>query len=302
MRLGKDAEDTQDKTQNNTHDISIQAGDVSLADFRNRRRLSRHFVWSLSVLSLTVSGHEFWLDPSAHQVTTSQSIGLQFRVGQEFRGSAQPYLQRDINTFMHLWPSGEAPITGVLGDSRPAVKLTIKPGLNLITHLTTPQPISFRPEDAIWANYLVLDGLEAQVAAHPDVPQVPPVSERYIRSAKTLVLGPGTSSSARDRDTFLPFELILETPPVRLFPGPHRFQITTDGQPTPGILVKAFRYSDRKTVDQRVSATDGWVSLDLPSADRYLISGVRIDPDTDGLADWLSYWASLTLEVWPATP
>ena len=273
-----------------------------MADFRRVRRLIQALMWAGTLIPLSVSGHEFWLDPSAHRLERIDSVGIQFRVGQDFRGSAQPYLDRDIATFTHHRTDGDALITGLLGDSRPAAKVTIQPGLNIITHLTTPQPITFRPDESIWADYVVLDGLEAQIAAHPDLPHVPPVSERYIRSAKTLIIGPGITASQRDRETALPFELILETPPGRLSAGPHRFRITTDGIPTNGILIKAFRASDRQTVDQRVSDTMGWVSLDLPTPDRYLISGVRIDPDTQGDADWISYWASLTLEVWPTTP
>jgi hypothetical protein len=39
------------------------------------------------------------------------------------------------------------------------------------------------------------------------------------------------------------------------------------------------------------------VELELPSTDRYLISGVVIRPDNDPDYDWMSHWPTITLEV-----
>lgn len=302
MGLGKQTQETQDEESNDSHGDIPNEGAQSVADFKVSRRHAAMMVVTAGMLSSPLDAHEFWLDPATHRAEVGATVGIQLRVGQEFRGSAQPYLSRDIAAFRHISATQDSPITGLLGDSRPAAKVTVVDGLNTVTHLTTPFLIDFRPTESIWENYLQLDGLNAQVAAHPEIAQIPPLKERYVRSAKTLIVATNTAPTALDRDGDLPFELVLASPPSALAPGAHRFQITTNNQPTPGILVKAFRASDRQTVDQATSDATGWVSLTLPSADRYLISGVRIDPDPSDQADWLSYWASLTLEVLPTAP
>mgnify|MGYP000461274630 CR=1 FL=1 len=77
------------------------------------------------------------------------------------------------------------------------------------------------------------------------------------------------------------------------------YQVTLFEQQTPlkGVLVKAFRHSDRQVVAEAYTDQDGQVNLNLPTADRYLFSGVVIRPDTDPNYDWISHWPSLTIEV-----
>ena len=67
--------------------------------------------------------------------------------------------------------------------------------------------------------------------------------------------------------------------------------------PLDSVLVKAFRHSDRAVVSEAYTDANGRVELELPSADRYLISGVVIRPDDDPDYDWISHWPTITLEV-----
>jgi hypothetical protein len=50
-------------------------------------------------------------------------------------------------------------------------------------------------------------------------------------------------------------------------------------------------------VSEAYTDVNGSVQLDLPTADKYLISGVVIQPDSDPNYDWISYWPTITLEV-----
>ena len=245
------------------------------------------------LFSTEVLSHEFWIEPSAHQAAPGEEIQLLLKVGERFRGSAQPYLPNDFERFEHISSNATVPIEGLLGDSRPAARILTAPGLNQIIHHTVPFDIQFPDGDARWADYVALDGLADQLAAHPNLPQVTPVSERYVRSVKSLIVsGPMTPA---DRLTGrLPYELVLEG---TLTAGSQSFRLYEARSGKPGILIKAFRHSDRTVVDQAITDADGRVQLNLPSADRYLVSGVVIAPDSNPRFDWLSHWPALTLEI-----
>lgn len=243
--------------------------------------------------SPTLWAHEFWIEPSTHRAGSHQEIQLLFKVGQDFRGAAQPYLPGDIERFEHLTLDTTTAITGLLGDSRPAARIQATPGLNQVIHHTTPFEIVFAEGDSRWEAYVALDGLADQLATHPNLPQTPPLRERYVRSAKSLILA--DSSTLSDRLTGrLPYELVFEGTAT---PGTQAVRLFAGAEPLAGILVKAFRHSDQAVVDQRITDAEGRVLLTLPSADRYLISGVVITPDPHPEFDWLSHWPALTFEL-----
>ena len=245
------------------------------------------------LFSAELMAHEFWIEPSTHSAPVGEDVQILLKVGQEFRGSAQPYLPSDFERFEHISAGATVAIQGLLGDSRPAATIRLAPGLNQIIHHTVPFDIVFSEGDTRWADYVALDGLADQLAAHPALPQVTPVSERYVRSVKSLVIG--GSGGVQDRLTGrLPYELVLEG---SLKSGAQVFRLYAGDRHQSGILIKAFRHSDRAVVDQAITDSEGRVTLRLPTADRYLISGVVIGPDADPSFDWLSYWPALTLAI-----
>ncbi len=123
-----------------------------------------------------------------------------------------------------------------------------------------------------------------------------PLVERYLRSAKSLIVA-GDGTFADSSTGLLPFELVIDGSWNRLAIGDHRFTLFEVETGVPEILIKAFRHSDGEVVDQAYTDSLGQVILNLPSVDRYLISGVVIRPDSSPDHDWVSHWPSLTLEV-----
>ncbi len=243
-------------------------------------------------ITLSVSAHEFWIEPSSHQGTPGDTVDLLLKVGERFKGSAQPYLPADFERFERITEAGIEPIDGLLGDVRPAARVRLGDGLTHIIHHTVPFDITFAEGDTRWPDYVELDGLQTQLDAFPDIRKVTPITERYVRSAKSIIT---TQADVTDRLTGrLPFEWVLDS---ALSVGTATVTLYEGETPLPGILVKAFRQSDREVTDQAVTDAEGRAQLTLPSADRYLISGVVIRPDNHPDFDWISYWPSLTLEV-----
>ena len=241
------------------------------------------------------TAHEFWIEPSAHYAEPGTSVGITLKVGETFRGSAQPYLNDEVEKFLVVTDVIKA-ISGLLGDSRPAAKVTLNTGLHQIIHLTTASSIRFGDGDKRWENYIQLDGLRKQLEQYPDIPQSVPITERYIRCAKSLI----KSGSVPTKDHLsgqLPLELVLNGSWSTISKGVKTFTLFDDKTPLPGILIKAFRQSDRIVVAEAYTNKQGQIKLDLPTNDRYLISGVVIRPDINKNYNWLSYWPSLTIQV-----
>ncbi|MEE2821049.1 MAG: DUF4198 domain-containing protein [Pseudomonadota bacterium] len=253
------------------------------------------FSFGLLIWSTQIQGHEFWIEPSKHYTTANSIVDLTLKVGETFRGSAQPYLPVDTATFIVIGQT-KREIQGLLGDSRPAATVVVEDGLNRVIHQTTPFSIRFGDEDERWANYITLDGLQPQLDQHPGISQIVPVKERYVRVAKSFI----KSGQAKVNDSLsgeMPFELVLEGQWAQIPPGNYAFTLYDGQTPIESVLVKAFRHSDRAVVSEAYTDANGRVELELPSADRYLISGVVIRPDDDSNYDWISHWPTITLEV-----
>ena len=259
--------------------------------------IARSLTFSVGLLisSTQIRGHEFWIEPSKHYTAANNTVELTLKVGETFRGSAQPYLTVDTATFIVIGQS-KREIKGLLGDSRPAATVAVDDGLNRVIYQTTPFSIRFGDDDERWANYITLDGLQRQLNQHPAIPQIVPVTERYVRVAKSFI----KTGQAKVNDSLsgeMPFELVLEGQWIQITPGNYAFTLYDGHTPLENVLVKAFRHSDRAVVSKAFTDANGRVELGLPSADRYLISGVVIRPDDDPKYDWISHWPTITLEV-----
>lgn len=253
------------------------------------------FYIGLLVSSTQIQAHEFWIEPSDHYTGVNQTIDITLKVGETFRGSAQPYLPEETANFVLINQTKQS-ISGLLGDARPAARAQVSTGLNQLIHQTTPFSIRFGDGDERWANYIALDGLEQQLNQHADTPKTVPVTERYVRCAKSLI----QVGDAQVEDSLtgeLRFELVLNGVWSELHTGVYQFTLFEKQKPLEGVLIKAFRRSDRQVVAEAYSDQNGQVNLNLTTADRYLLSGVVIRPDTDPNYDWISHWPSLTIEV-----
>ena len=253
------------------------------------------FSVGLLIWSAQISAHEFWIESSKHYTDEGDTIDLILKVGETFRGSAQPFLPDETEKFLVI-NQDKRSIQGLLGDSRPAAKVIVNEGLNRIIHQTTAFSIRFGEGDERWENYVALDGLKPQLDQYPNEPHTVPVTERYVRVAKNFVKV-GHDETADTLSGEMPFELVLEGGWKQLTPGNYAFTLFDGQKPLESVLIKAFRHSDRSVVSEAYTNSGGQVTLELPSVDRYLISGVVIRPDADPNYDWISHWPTITLEV-----
>ena len=65
--------------------------------------IARSLTFSVGLLiwSTQIQGHEFWIEPSKHYTVQTTLAELTLKVGETFRGSAQPYLPSTQHVHCH---------------------------------------------------------------------------------------------------------------------------------------------------------------------------------------------------------
>ncbi len=267
-----------------------------------RRRLR---VFALAVVGCLVgfgaAAHEFWIDPLAYQVGENDPLQANIRVGQDFEGTAFPFLPPSTKRFEIVLDGTAQPVIGRPGD-RPALNMAIgQNGLAVVVHVTRDYHLSYSErekfvnfvthKDAAW----VLDQHAAR--GLPDTG----FRERYIRFAKSLIaVGDGQGA---DTDVGLEIEIVAEANPYTddLSQGlPVR--VVYQNQPRALSQVELFAKAPDGTVSVTTHRTDddGRTVLPVTAGYTYLADSVAIrplEPKADKDPVWESVWASLTFAV-----
>lgn len=250
-----------------------------------------------------VNAHEFWIDPTRHVVAPGEEVSAQFRVGEEFEGSALSWLPQRSRRFETVLGDTVREVKARAGD-RPALRATPEgEGLMVIVHATGDSLLTWREwddfeafvthKDADWA-------LEAHVAR--GLPREDFV-EVYSRYAKALIaLGDGRGA---DRETGLLTEITaLQNPFTDDMSGGLDVRLTYDGAPRADSQVEVFEKDGEGAVRIFTLRTDdeGRATVPVISGRRYMLDAVVLrepGPDVDPArgAVWETLWANLTFAV-----
>jgi uncharacterized GH25 family protein len=267
-----------------------------------RRLLSLTLLALLSAVSL--SAHDFWIEPSTFHPAPGQRVVVRLRVGQHFRGDPVPRDPALLRRFSLIGPAGgEAPVPGIPGGEPAGYATAAAPGLSLLTYASGRSSVEL--DAAKFETYLSDEGLEKISALRARKGQsAEPVKEVFSRCAKAvLAVGGGVGGGVGfDRVLGLTLELVPEKDPTTLSAGGELpVRLLWQGKPLAGALVVAM---PREQPDARVTArTDpaGRARLRLDRPGVWLVKAVQMIPapaDAGG-ADWESFWASLTFDNAP---
>ncbi len=251
--------------------------------------------------ALSAQAHEFWISPTNYQVEPGETILADLRVGENFTGSAYPYVTRSIERFDIATPDGRFPVTGRVGD-RPAAQVpSIREGLHVLIHETTD-------------NTLTYNGMEKFVnfARHKDQLTAVDVHmargfsterfmETYRRFAKALVaVGDGAGTDTRHG---LKWELVALTNPYTddLSAG-FKAQLWREDTPVKDAQIELFaKDSDGNvTITLHRTNAEGLVTLPMTAETEYMVDSVELvlrSEDSPGTALWHSNWAALTFKT-----
>lgn len=263
----------------------------------------KHIAFALALVGLpgAALAHEFWIEPQSYQVEPGADMVAVLRVGQEFGGVEQAYLERNFVRFDLDCGDGPVPVEGRAGD-RPAMTVPApSDGLCVVIHQTRDYSLTYREWDK-FVNFVTHKDFKTALADHAarGLPQTDFI-ERYSRYAKSLIaVGDGDGS---DSEAGLLTEIVAEANPYTddLSAGlPVR--VLYEGKPRVDTQVELFEKAPEGAVEITLHRTDaeGRVSLPVRAGHSYLVDAVvfrELTPVAENDPVWESLWAALTFAV-----
>ena len=252
--------------------------------------------------SLSALAHEFWIETSPSAPAVGASVQMTLRVGERLRGELVGFTSSHAAS-LRVLSAGKNQDLGArvpTGSMLPALQFSFaKPGSYVLAYESHPSQVVL-PAEKFHA-YLEDEGLgwvirqreAAGTAASPG-------RERFRRSAKALLKVGGKSDSASTRSAGQRLDLTpLEDPLARTTANTLRFMLRFDGQPRPGVLVKAWhKEGEEITMLRTTTDAQGRFEFALPVAGSWMLSAVHMVATTDSSqVDWDSFWSSLSFEL-----
>ncbi|MCG6871591.1 MAG: DUF4198 domain-containing protein [Gammaproteobacteria bacterium] len=245
----------------------------------------------------TCSAHEFWIEPSSYRPAPGDTLSLRLLVGVGVVGDALANIPEWYTRFEARGPEGPGKVEGDLGDE-PAGRLRISAaGTWLVGYQSTIRRAEIPV--AKFNTYLHDAGLDRIAKLRAERGHQQRVGrEAYTRFAKTLVHTPGAPFNPEMAGARFGFELEIVplADPRALEDGGLPVQLLFRGAPLAGALVIALQKDRKDRIEQRTDQ-QGRAVLALDGPGPWLLNAVHMLEVEGTLADWESYWASLTLSL-----
>lgn len=253
------------------------------------------------LLPIAATAHEFWIDPVDYAVPSGGDLVATLRVGENFAGAEQTYLERNFARFDMQCAGTLDPVPGRAGD-RPALNVAApRDGLCVIIHQTRDYTLTYR-EWQKFVNFVEHKDFEGVLAEHAarGLPETGFV-ELYSRYAKSLIaVGDG---AGEDTEVGLVTEIVAEANPYTDdVSGGFPIRVLYNGAPRADVQVELFARPPEGEVEVTVHRTDadGRVTLPVQPGYAYLADAVvlrSLEPKVEKDPVWESLWASLTFAV-----
>ena len=280
--------------------------------------LRQRFWMAMTLIALmppTAGAHEFWISPSRYRASRGETVTVGGRVGTGFRGEQRPFAAERVVRFVLIGRQpvdlGPAAMTGNVNWA--SFRLPDDLGA-MVAYQSSFATIELPA--AQFDDYLREEGLDAPLDARRKLGMgAGPGRERYARCPKTWVAGRRDKGGAARslRPAGLPLEIVPIADPGGT--NPLDIRVLWRGKPLAGALLRAWRrplapdwapvaVAARDSVGMALQVrTDarGEARLALAGDGEWLVSTVHMIPCADkAVADWESWWASLTFARGPA--
>ena len=261
----------------------------------------------IAVLSLFAYAHEFWLSPQKFFYRVRETAHIRFQVGEDFKGENWSGNRTKIHQLIHFTSADETlDLSHLLSDNKGdsiAVPLP-EAGTHMIVFNSTNSFIHLDP--AKFNAYLLEDGLSETAAYRKKNNEDEKVGKEYYqRSVKTIVQAGDKVTDQCTKPTGIPLDIVPETNPYAQpeslnNTGFHkvRFRVLFRGRPLANVLTKVWYYPFGKPVKMESLKTNnnGYIITERHPG-KFMVSCVHMERNkTDTIADWQSYWSSLTFE------
>lgn len=266
-----------------------------------RRFLAGCCLVALCSSASLVPAHDVWIELDTFRPGVGSVLQLRLQIGELFQGKRMTLAPERIEKLSLIGDAGERPVFAYPGDSSKGFVSISKAGLAVLAYQSKPSLIDL--DAKTFAKHLAEKGLEKLLASRKEpAKEEKPVRERYSRYAKALVCCGDDPEKGFDRRLGFLIELVPQKDPFRLKPGEDLpIRILYKERPIGGILVEALHQGEEGAGARALSARSndhGDVSFRLEHPGRWLVTAVHmIEARDHTVADWESYWASLTFEV-----
>ena len=254
--------------------------------------------------SLSALAHEFWIEANPPAPAVNAPVQMTLRVGEFFNGEVVGITSSHAAS-LHALSAGKDEDLGAkvpTGSMLPALRLSFaQAGSHLLAYESHPSQVVLAADR--FHAYLHDEGLDWVIRQREAAGTAgTPGRERFRRSAKALLKVGGRSDGASTTSAGQRIEITpLEDPLAHAAGDTLRFQLRFEGQPRPGVLVKAWhKHSGQVTTIRATTDADGRFEFALPFAGRWMLNAVHMVAATDSPElDWDSFWGSLTFELQP---
>ena len=251
---------------------------------------------AVPLYSFTAAAHDFWIDPSRYRFDLDEPLTLTLREGPRFKGNSIPYIDALTQSFRLYDALREHPVQAQMGDD-PAARIE-HPGRRGLAIAYMSRGLFVELEPQKFRDYLMEESMDYILpklkARGLDGKRS---REFYVRCAKTLIRDEaGSTGDVFDHRFAMPLEIV----PMRDPYGPEKTEdlpvlVLFNGKPIDGVGVSVLlKGAARAPVAVRTRNGQALVKLDAPG--EWLIKAVHMVEYQPADADWISYWASLTIE------
>ena len=252
----------------------------------------------VALAALALSGHDLYLVPGAFFVSPGERITLGIHNGDSFPESeVAPVLAR-LRDASLITPDAVYNVTNLLASGKAVVGQTnIRSRGTLILAVRTVPHVLELPVDQFRA-YLKEEGLTRVLLDQPDNRKA---RERYGKYAKALIVS-GAPDGFYAHPAGLEIEIIPEKDPYALRgSGELPVRVLLRGKPAADLQLETARAREGAAAEVRIvgrTDADGRLAVPINGAGRWRLHAVAMERCADAsMADWESYWASLTFEV-----
>jgi uncharacterized GH25 family protein len=259
----------------------------------------KKFITSLLILcGISVTAHEFWLQPDKFIYNKGETAIIKFRVGENFEGENWNSNRSKIN-FLTFYSNGSTKdVAPLISDNNgDSLQLTLaNEGTAMIAYNGFNSFIAL--DAAKFNQYLEEDGLEDAIEYRKQYNETGDSShELYQRSVKTILQVGKKYDDTYKQETQLPLDIIPQVNPYQL----KKKQLMTvkvlfNNKPLASAMVNIWqRVNNHTLLIQRQTDEHGFSSFQVSTSGYWMVSTVKmLRLQKDPKAQWQSYWGSCT--------
>ena len=265
-------------------------------------KLSLIPVVTIFIATGSLSAHDFYILPERFLVPNNYKLEVAFHNGDAFPESEAPPSLARLKDARLLSVKGTFPIKGIRVDGKRAVgtlDLSNAFGNLVLSARTSPNFIELSPDKFL--DYIKEEGLTSVIdwrAQHNETNK--PGRERYSKFAKSLLLS-GTPDNFYRTSIGFPIEIIPEANPYTLTKGSVMpCLVILRGEPVAGLQIEAAWAANGKDKTIVIGRTDaqGRILVPIAEAGKWRLHTLLMERCAEpAVADWESFWASLTFEI-----